>query len=231
MRAAIMLLVATASPASAQRYLSGPGVALIDVLPPAPKPGSANDEADRATFRETRALAGTARWRQAIGDVDERVPAMLADFEPAAGRRLSPTATPALARLLGRMRGDVAAAVNAVKPVYARRRPFLRDPGPVCQPRIPLAISFDYPSGHTSWGTAVALVLAELIPERASDILARGRDYGDSRVICGAHNASAVAAGRQAAAAIMARLHGDADFRRDLDTVRAELVLWRSSML
>lgn len=222
MRAALLLL-SLATPASGQHYLPVPAVALGDVLPPAPRTGSPEDDADRATFRATRALEGSARWRQAIADVDESVPAMLASFAPAVGRPLSVEATPALARLLTRMRGDVAAAVNAVKPVYARRRPFLVDAGPVCHPRAALANSFDYPSGHTSWGTAVALVLAELIPARATPILARGRDYGDSRIVCGAHNASAVSAGRQAAAAVVARLHGDPVFRTDLAEARAEL--------
>lgn len=142
---------------------------------------------------------------------------------PAAGRTLSAAATPALAKLLAKMRGDVAAAVNTVKPVYARRRPFLVDDGPVCQPRAALEPSFDHLSGHTGWGTSVSLILAELIPTRATALLAQARDYGDSRVICGAHNASAVAAGRQAAAAVIARLHGDAAFRHDLDIARQEL--------
>jgi membrane-associated phospholipid phosphatase len=223
MRAAFLLAVVLATPAPAQRYLSGPGVALMEVLPPAPVTGSPQDEVDRATFHATRTQEGTPRWAQAISDVDERVPAMLADFSPAAGRIISVEATPALARLLTRMRGDVAAAVNAVKPIYARKRPFLIDAGAVCQPRAALEGSFDYPSGHTSWGTAVSLILAELMPDRASALLTRGRDYGDSRIICGAHNASAVAAGRVAAAAVVARLHGDADFRADLDGVRSEL--------
>lgn len=221
--AVVIAMLASAPPVAAQRYLTGPGVALGDVLPPAPVAGSPEDAADRATFRATRVQQGSPRWQQAIGDADESVPAMLADFTPAAGRDLSPTATPALARLLTRMRGDVAAAVNAVKPVYARRRPFLVDAGAVCQPRAKLENSFDYPSGHTSWGTAVALVMAELMPARASEILIRARDYGDSRVICGAHNASAVAAGRQAAAAVVARLHGNPTFRNDLDKARQEL--------
>ncbi|MBB4088194.1 glycerophosphodiester phosphodiesterase family protein [Sphingomonas carotinifaciens] len=211
------------SSAAEQRYLSGPGVALTGVLPPPPATGSIEDEADRAAFRATRVQEGSPRWRQAIADVDETIPAILTDFSPAAGRPLSARTTPALARLLTRMRGDVAAAVNAVKPLYARKRPFLIDAGSVCQPRAALERSFDYPSGHTSWGTSVALVLAELIPARAGHILERGRDYGDSRIICGAHNASAVTAGRQAAAAVVARLHGDADFRADLDAARVEL--------
>ncbi|HET9511978.1 MAG TPA: phosphatase PAP2 family protein [Sphingomonas sp.] len=225
MRRAVVLIAAlvSATPAAAQRYLTGPGVALVDVLPPAPQPGSPQEAADLATFRAARALAGSARWQQAIGDVDESVPAILADFTPAAGRTLSPDATPQLARLFVRMRGDVTAAVNALKPAYARPRPFALTPGPICQPEAALKGSPDYPSGHTSWGTAISLLLAELIPDRTAEILARGRDYGDSRVICGAHSASAVAAGRIAGAAIVARLHGDPTFRADLESARHEI--------
>lgn len=72
-------------------------------------------------------------------------------------------------------------------------------------------------------GTSVSLILAELIPTRATALLAQARDYGDSRVICGAHNATAVAAGRQAAAAVIARANGDATFRHDLGIARQEL--------
>lgn len=221
------LLIASASPGSAQtvpaRYLAGPSVDLMPFLPAPPARGSMLERRDEAVFRHGRAAVDSERWRLATADVDESVPSMLRDFSAAAGTALSPQTHPLLAKLLLKMRPDVAAAVNAVKPVYARPRPFLLVKGPVCESKTELAKSFDYPSGHTSWGTSVALVLAELMPEHADAILARGHDYGESRVICGAHSVSAVDAGRQAAAAIVAALHGSAEFRRDLDAARREV--------
>jgi acid phosphatase (class A) len=74
----------------------------------------------------------------------------------------------------------------------------------------------------------MALVLAELLPDRATDILARGRAYGESRAICGSHSISAVQAGYMTAASYVAALHGSADYRRDLDAARAELAALRS---
>lgn len=65
--------------------------------------------------------------------------------------------------------------------------------------------------------------MAELVPSRADAILQRGRDYGDSRVICGYHFPSDIEAGRLLAAGVIARLHADANFRRDLDAARSEL--------
>jgi hypothetical protein len=214
--------VALAQPSEPDLYLSTSGIDLTEVLPSAPKRGSPRYEADRRTFRETRKLLATPRGTQAVNDVREDVPTMLADFSEAAGRSLTPDNTPALAALLTRMRPDVASAVNAAKNTWRRQRPFLIDRGAICQPREELP-SYDYPSGHASWGTSVALVLAELIPDRATQILARGRAYGDSRYVCGAHNMSAVEGGRFAGASMVARLHGDPAFRRDLETARREL--------
>lgn len=221
------LLIASASPGAPQeistRYLAGASVNLMPFLPAAPARGSMLERRDKTAFRRGRAAVGSERWRMATADVDESVPSMLRDFSAAAGMALTPQTHPALVGLLLKMRPDVAAAVNAVKSVYARPRPFLLEKGPVCESKVELAKSFDYPSGHTSWGTSVALVLAELIPERVDGILARGHDYGDSRIICGAHSVSAVDAGRQAAAAIVAVLQGSAEFRRDLDAARREM--------
>jgi acid phosphatase (class A) len=65
--------------------------------------------------------------------------------------------------------------------------------------------------------------MAELVPSRADAILERGRDFGDSRVLCGYHYPSDIEAGRAIASGVIARLHGDAGFRRDLDAARGEL--------
>lgn len=221
---AVACLAASAVQAQTpERFLSGPGVDLSRVLPAPPVRGSPADQADRDAFASTRSLVGSSRWTLATADADESVPYMLQSFSQAAGRPLSLANTPRLAALLVRMRPDLAAAATPAKDHFQRKRPFLVDDGPICQPRGVLEGSYDYPSGHTTWGTAVALVLAELIPDRASPILARGREYGESRIVCGAHNASAVAAGRFAAAAVVARLHGQATFRAALDAARDEL--------
>lgn len=203
-------------------YLPRGSVDLRAFIPPAPIPGSPIDERDRQVFRTGRPAVGSPRWISATSDADETVPAILRDFSAAAGRSLTPRGYPKLAHLLLAMRPDIAAAVDAAKPFYARPRPFLRDEGPVCEDKGRLARSFDYPSGHTSWGTSVALVLTELWPDRADAILARGREYGESRFLCGAHSVSAVEAGRQAAGALVAALHGSARFRADLDAARRE---------
>ena len=88
---------------------------------------------------------------------------------------------------------------------------------PTCTPQEEAKLVKDgsYPSGHNAVGWAWALVLAEVAPERATAILARGRAFGDSRPVCNVHWQSDANAGRVMGAAAVARLHADPVFRAD----------------
>jgi hypothetical protein len=59
--------------------------------------------------------------------------------------------------------------------------------------------------------------------ERAQTLLARGQEYGESRVVCGVHYPSDIVGGQLVATAVVARLHAEAEFNRDLDCARQEL--------
>jgi acid phosphatase (class A) len=77
----------------------------------------------------------------------------------------------------------------------------------------------------------VGLTLAELLPSRATDILNRARSIGESRVVCGVHNASAVDAGRIAATSMVIALHTSAEFKVDMEAAKAELEKMRAGSL
>jgi acid phosphatase (class A) len=110
------------------------------------------------------------------------------------------------------------------KRAFDRPRPFVGHDGPTCQPATAaLAHEPDYPSGHATLGWAFALILAELDPPRATEILERGRAFGESRVVCGVHTVSAVQAGFVNGSAWVAALHSSAAFRADMDAARLEL--------
>jgi acid phosphatase (class A) len=114
--------------------------------------------------------------------------------------------------------------VDQAKQFYRTRRPYLSGTSNICQAKTAdLAANPDYPSGHAAGGWMEALILAELAPDRATDILARGRAFGESRLVCGSHSLSAVQAGWMAAAAATAALHAQPAFRQDLEAARAEL--------
>jgi acid phosphatase (class A) len=221
-RVLLVVVLAAGAPSSdaPSRYLlSGDMPDLARILPQAPTPGSPRAIADRAVFAATRKLKQTPRWALATRDVSSD---RFAAFACAIGGRIDPTAAPALGRVLAQM-GDPGMVARA-KASFAVPRPYLSTALPICEAKSQhLAVNGDYPSGHASSGWATALVLAELMPARATEILRRGRIYGESRYICGSHSLSAVEAGYMAGAVMVARLHASAAFRRDMDAARVEV--------
>lgn len=206
-----------------------PALQTAVLLPAAPKPGSPRYEADRQVFLATRKLEGTPRWALAQHDVDYATPVLMDDFSCAMGVPLDARRLPQLATLVDHTSTAADASTGPAKQANQRQRPFLIDQGAVCQPTDRLAHSFDYPSGHATRGWAVGLVLAELAPDRASDLLLRSRAFADSRVVCGAHNLSAIEAGAMNGAAVVATLQSSAAFQAQLSAARAELADYRKA--
>jgi PAP2 superfamily len=73
-------------------------------------------------------------------------------------------------------------------------------------PIMNLVDSPSYPSGHTTYGYTGALVLALLVPERYKQMIVRGAEYGNDRIVMGAHYAMDVLGGRTLALYDMAHL-------------------------
>lgn len=199
-------------------------------LLPAPAGDSATQALDDAWSRRMLELRGTPRWELAAHDADLTFPAAASTFSCALGIPVNESATPSLYLLLRRTLTDAGLATKSAKDAYRRVRPFVKNGEPTCTPQDEEFLRSDgsYPSGHTAIGWAWALILSELAPGRAEQVLARGRAYGESRNVCNAHWHSDVVAGRQVGAAAVARLHNQAEFleamqaaRREIDAVRA----------
>ncbi|HEX9138206.1 MAG TPA: phosphatase PAP2 family protein [Steroidobacteraceae bacterium] len=80
-----------------------------------------------------------------------------------------------------------------------------------------------YPSGHSTFGTVCAILLANAVPEKREELFARGREYGHSRVIVGAHYPSDVEAGRITGTVAAALLLQNPLFERDFAAARGQL--------
>jgi acid phosphatase (class A) len=198
----------------------------VAIIPPAPQPGDPRNDADWAVFRATRAIQqmNPDRWALAINDDDYRPAAILKNFSCAMGVELTPENSPKLASLLSRAAQDANNAGVKAKDFYKRTRPYLNNYGDICIAKSDgLARSFDYPSGHGALGWIQGLILSQLAPDRAELLAARGRAFGESRVVCGLHNWSAVDAARTNAAAVFAALQGSADYQRAVAAAKSEL--------
>jgi hypothetical protein len=100
-----------------------------------------------------------------------------------------------------------------------------------------LTASPSYPSGHTAYGYTEALLLGILVPERYSQMVVRGADYGNHRIIIGAHYTMDVLGGRTLAEYDLAQLLANKpgyvgekrrglaleDFHKALELARADI--------
>ena len=212
-------------------YLGAAGLPdTLKILPPAPQKGDVRYETDRKMFLGTRKLAGTDRFALALNDDALSGPALMKDFSCALGVQLTAANAPKFMSMIPRIGRDASIATNLPKDHWQRQRPFLIDKGPTCIDQAgPIKDTWDYPSGHNTYSWAVGLILAELNPERATEILVRARAYGESRMICGVHNMSAVENGRTNGVILVAALHASPEFRADIETVRAEIAAARKA--
>jgi acid phosphatase (class A) len=209
-------------------YLGEGGPDAYKILPPAPVAGTVRYEADRKMFLGTRNLEGSPRWALALND--DNAALLVKDFSCSLGVELTKQNAPATVQMISRIARDTSRSTNVPKDIYKRQRPFLIDKGATCIDQAgPIKDSYDYPSGHNTYSWAVGLVLAELAPDRATEILTRARAFGESRLICGVHNMSAVEAGRTNGSIVVAGLHGSPEFRSDLETVRKEIAAARKA--
>jgi acid phosphatase (class A) len=80
-----------------------------------------------------------------------------------------------------------------------------------------------YPSGHSTFGTVCAILLADMVPEKRAELFARGRDYGASRLVVGAHFPDDVDSGRTVGTLAAGLMMENARFERDFLEARSLL--------
>jgi len=194
-------------------------------VPASPAEGSALQQMDNQVSAYSLTLRDTPRWEMAKRDAHLGFPEAADTFSCALDLPVNEQETPALYMLLRRTLADVGLATYSAKNTYERPRPFTVNGEPTCTPDEEEELRNDgsYPSGHTSIGWGWALILAELDPERAEAILARGRAFGESRIICNVHWYSDVVAGRMVGAGAVATLHANADFLAAMAAARTEI--------
>ncbi len=228
----MLVLLLFAATAQAAGFLSKDALPRsLDFLPPPPTENSPDFQRDQAIYRQTRVENTGARREQAAFDADSRGN-WREFFREAFGLSLSEKTTPATCLLLTRAFDDFRAAARSAKDNYRRARPFVYDkaPGSTCTPGVEAFLAADgsYPSGHSTYGWGMALILAEISPERQAALLKRGLDFGYSRIVCGVHWASDVDAGRITGAAVVTQMHNSRDFLDLLAKAKAEIALLRA---
>lgn len=191
-----------------------------EYLPIYPQEGTPEFEADKIAYLHGYNLKDTDRWKQATKDADLHTANVAEIFSEPLGITISPETTPILYKMFGDLLVDSADnATKTAKEFYMRKRPFVYFGNHSCQPvdeEERLRQNGSFPSGHTAYGWTLALVLAQISPSHAEALIKRGYEFGQSRMICGAHWQTDVNAGRMVGAVEYSKLQTIPQFQEDL---------------
>ena len=208
---------APAATAGIERWFNPESLHLLALLPPVPDAAATRQELDLLLSRQAQ------RSEAACHAADEDANKKLTRFAAVLGLKaeVSDPRLEATGRILDDLRTLQERITNRVKDATNRPRPFRQDARVTTCIERPMSDS--YPSGHATFGMAAALLLADMVPERRAELLARGIGYGEQRVVGGVHFPSDVAAGRTAGTIIAAFLLASPQYQKESASAREGL--------
>ncbi len=183
-------------------YLTARQQELAD-FPAPPAAGSEADRADMATLKDWQGK------RTAYGE-------FFGDISPFP----APMPAPA-AEVFRRVKAQTDAVAAQLKERFRRPRPFARDAA--LEPCLGRVGGLAYPSGHATISRLFALILADLVPSRKKEFLARADEAALYRVIGGVHYPSDIEAGRKLAEKVYRAYEKSPAFRADIKILKGQL--------
>ncbi len=190
------------------------------VLPPPPARDSAQAKAELAELHAIEGSRTVAEAEDAAKDGDTKNATIFAEV---LGPRFNLDALPETQALFAMVQASEKAVVGLGKDEFKRPRPWIVDNSLKSCKRGDEPLS-SYPSGHTSMAFSMGQVLARLVPDKASAILARAARYGQSRIVCEQHFRSDVTAGQELGTLIAERLMSNSKFAAAFSSARRELI-------
>lgn len=134
------------------------------------------------------------------------------------------TKLPKTKSLFDKVKYNAGYEAGVFKNYFKTKRPYQVDSNiQACVTPKPSNLDRSYPSGHTTMGYAMGVVLANLIPEKAKEIMERSRLYGENRINCGAHFPSDVSGGQVLGTLVAKELLKNNEFQLLMKASKEEL--------
>ena len=197
-------------------YLTGRKPDAVALLAPPPLSGSPEQAADLEEVRTVCHAATSSDLAAAFSEKKFNV----FNFTPAIGDFFVPEKFPKTRAFFKRVQADAAAITGSAKDFYKRPRPYTVDPSLA---NGKLEKDFSYPSGHSTESMVLALVLADLFPDKHDAIIAGARSIGWHRVQIARHYPTDIYAGRVLAQAIVKQMIKSDAFQKDFAEAKAEI--------
>lgn len=213
----VLILSHTLAWADGPYYIGPADIDLTKIIAPVPAPDSAITREDVRVLLDLQAMRTPELVAMANADV-ERSPTRFSD---AAGVELSLGNTPVAMTFFAKVSADATTIMLNAKAQWRRIRPYAAFPE--VKLVVPPESTFSYPSGHAAFGIETAILLAQMLPERAQILFERGVQFGFERALAGVHYPSDVEAGRLAGTAIIAVMMRSPAFHADFTAARDEV--------
>jgi acid phosphatase (class A) len=221
---AFVLLCLIATPAMAisdKPYITASDVDFPGLLPPPPTETSPEGKRDLQALLDLQKNMTPERMAAIRRDLDQSVYTV-------AGSVLGPKFTkenfPLAGEFFAKVVKDAGVGVGPIKQKYKKLRPFqyskeIKTPEDIAK----AAGGPTYPSGHSSTGALIPLVLGMMVPEKREALYERGWEYGVNRMTSGAAYPSDFEGGHIAASLAVHEMLKNPAFRADYEAVKAEV--------
>jgi acid phosphatase (class A) len=209
----------TPKPARIPYYIDSKMLDVAGLLPDPPAVDSQENNAELAEVHRIEQARTPELVAKAKADEDEED---MFVYKTVFGPSFTPEALPLTAALGEHVKNEQGVVGTQLKLYFQRPRPFQTDATlhPVCELTT---VHNSYPSGHGLTGYLEAFTLAEIVPEKRAEILARADDYAYSRVVCGVHYRSDMEASRRASYVVFGYMLATPRFQHDLAAAREEM--------
>ena len=214
----LLLVIGSAAQAEdAKPFVTNKDVDLTMILPPPPANDSAQTKAELGEVLALQVTRTPEMVASAVADAEENV----WRFANVMGPNFTKEKLPKFSAFFDRVVETEGAVVDPAKDVWKRPRPHqLSD---LVKPAVKLSSSGSWPSGHATVGTMMGIILADMVPEKRAEIMARAAEYAHNREVGGIHYASDVEMGKISGSVIAAVLLNRDDFKAEYEVARAEL--------
>jgi acid phosphatase (class A) len=201
----------------AKPFATAQDIDLTQILPPPPANDSPETKAELGQVLTLQVTRTAAMEERAKADAQEDV----WRFADVMGPKFTKEALPKCAVFFERVAATEGAVVDPAKDHWKRPRPHqLSD---LVKPAVKISSSGSWPSGHATVGTLMGIVLADMVPEKRAEIMARAAEYAHNRVVGGIHYPSDVEMGKISGSVIAAIIMQHDDFKAEYAEARAEL--------
>jgi len=213
----LLLLLPQYGLAEETAFLTREQIDFPRLLAPPPAVGSPRQKQEMETLLTLQKSRTPAMEASAQADAERSV----FRFADVVGDNFTAEKLPRTAAFFTAVKKRADSLLGPAKAHWNRPRPYAANPE--IHPCVPKPGNASYPSGHSTFGTVTSIILANMLPEKQTQIYDRAELYRLNREIGGVHYPSDVEAGRLAGTVIAAFLLQDPAFQDEFAKSKAEV--------